>query len=89
MDKQDELRVFGDVVRRLRVERGVSQESLADEAGLHRTYISLVERGLRNPSLTVIRQLARALHVTATDLVSAFEDDVRERRPTHRGAPNA
>ena len=77
MDKRDELQVFGGVVRRLRLQQGVSQETLAASASLHRTYISLVERGLRNPSLTVIRQLATALHVTATELVCAFEAEIK------------
>lgn len=67
-------RVFGEVVRAFRLERKVSQEALAAAAGLHRTYISLLERGMRNPSLTVIQQLAAALKVSMTDLVAAFEE---------------
>ena len=66
-------RVFGEVIRRAREKRGVSQEQLADEAGLHRTYISLLERGLRNPSLTVITQLAQALKVHAAEIITDFE----------------
>jgi transcriptional regulator with XRE-family HTH domain len=66
--------VFGEVVRDLRLRRKVSQEALAASAHLHRTYISLLERGLRNPSLTVIQQLASALKVRMAELVSAFEE---------------
>jgi transcriptional regulator with XRE-family HTH domain len=66
-------RRFGETVRKLRLKLGVSQEDLADRAGLHRTYISLLERGLRNPSLTVIAQLATALNTTASELVAASE----------------
>ena len=48
-------------IKRLRKERGWSQETLADEAGLDRTYISGIERVVRNPTVTVIERLAVAL----------------------------
>jgi transcriptional regulator with XRE-family HTH domain len=67
------VRKFGRVVRRHREAAGVSQEALADRAGLHRTYISLLERGLRNPSLTVISKLARALDTSMIVLISDLE----------------
>ena len=79
MRKHNAQQVFGEVVRRLRQERKLSQEALADEAGLHRTYISLLERGLRNPSLTVIQQLADGLKITTSELVSAFDAAFRRR----------
>jgi transcriptional regulator with XRE-family HTH domain len=66
-------RRFGEVVRKFRQAIGISQEELADRAGLHRTYISLLERGLRTPSLTVIAQLATALETTSAELVAAAE----------------
>jgi transcriptional regulator with XRE-family HTH domain len=69
------VRKFGRVVRRFREAAGVSQEALADRAGLHRTYISLLERGLRNPSLTVISKLAKALHTSMTALISELEGE--------------
>ena len=50
-------------MQRLRRERGWSQEELADRSGLHRTYISGVERGVRNPTLTVLDRIAAALEV--------------------------
>jgi transcriptional regulator with XRE-family HTH domain len=65
--------VFGKLIRELRHGSDISQEDLADRAGLHRTYISLLERGLRNPSLTVIQQLASALKVSMADLMAEFE----------------
>ena len=64
---------FGEIIREAREGLGVSQEALADTAGLHRTYISLLERGLRNPSLTVILCLAGALKVQASELLARFE----------------
>ncbi len=64
------LRTFGDRVRRLRENRGLSQEALADRARLHRTYIGSVERGERNVALLNIYALASALGVDATDLLT-------------------
>jgi transcriptional regulator with XRE-family HTH domain len=66
-------RRFGVVVRQRREAAGMSQEALADAAGLHRTYISLLERGQRNPSLEVIGALARGLDTTMGALVAALE----------------
>ena len=61
--------VLGQNVRRLRLERGWSQEAFADEAGLHRTYVSDIERGARNPTIRIVAQLADALDVEPADLV--------------------
>lgn len=61
---------FGANIRRLRLKRGWSQEHLADVAGLHRTYISGVERGIRNPTLAIIVQIANALKVPPAALLS-------------------
>ena len=56
-------------VRKFRGELGLSQEQLAFDAGLHRTYISGVERGVRNPTVTVLEQVAVALGVPAARLL--------------------
>lgn len=59
---------FGDAIRTIRSRRGVSQESLALECGLDRTYISGIERGVRNPSLTNILKIAAALQIDPAEL---------------------
>lgn len=56
-------------LKRLRQERGLSQEKFAFEVEIHRTYISDLERGARNPTITVIEKLARYLKVSAGDLL--------------------
>ena len=56
-------------VRRLRQERGLSQEALADRAACHRTYIGMLERGQGNPSLAVVSAIAQALGVRRKDLL--------------------
>lgn len=60
---------LGRNLRRLRQDKGWSQEAFAFEADLHRTYISDLERGARNPTITVVEKLATALGVTAGDLL--------------------
>ena len=69
MDKgYDALRkVLGRNVRRLRLERGLSQETLAFDAEIDRTYISQIERGVINPSLLILYRVGRALQ---TDVVT-------------------
>lgn len=63
------------VVRRRRDAIGIPQDELARRAGLHRTYVSLVERGKRNPTLEVIQALAAALKTSMTALI----DDTEQR----------
>jgi transcriptional regulator with XRE-family HTH domain len=60
---------FGQIVRQRRLAAGTTQEALADRAKLHPTYIGMVERGLRNPSLDVCAQIAGALGVNLATLV--------------------
>ncbi len=64
---------FGRALRRRREALGVSQERLAFDAQLHRTYIGLLERGQRNPTLAIISRLADALGTTMTSLVRETE----------------
>lgn len=56
-------------IKRLRKERGWSQEALADEAGLDRTYVSGIERIKRNPTVTVIERVASALECRLGELL--------------------
>ncbi|MEL0154128.1 helix-turn-helix transcriptional regulator [Sphingopyxis sp.] len=56
-------------MKRLRKERGWSQEALADEAGLDRTYISGIERRVKNPTITVIERVAAALRCRLGELL--------------------
>ena len=63
--------IFGQNVRRIRGEAGLSQEELAFRAKLHRTYISSVERGERNVSLENIFAIAEALQVAPGNLLKA------------------
>lgn len=56
-------------VRRLREAKGWSQEDYADRAGIHRTYVSDIERGKRNPTVTVVERLAAPLGVSAAMLL--------------------
>lgn len=60
---------FGDKLHELRKQRGLSQEDLASKSGLHRTYISDIERGSRNLSLKNIDKIAKALGLTAKSLL--------------------
>ncbi len=57
-------------LRRLRRDKGWSQEDLAFESGLHRTYVSGIERGVRNPTLLILDKLAKTLGVTPAELVA-------------------
>lgn len=64
---------FGRALRELRVERGLSQEGFARLCGLDRTYVSGIERGERNPSLTNIHKLAETLGVRVSELAARAE----------------
>ncbi len=57
-------------LRRNREAKGWSQEEFADRAGIHRTYVSDLERGKRNPTISVVERLARPLEMTASDLLA-------------------
>jgi transcriptional regulator with XRE-family HTH domain len=66
-------KILGANIRHLRKVKGLSQEQLADDAGIHRTYIGAVERGERNVSLDNIVAIARGLKVRASELLEGIE----------------
>lgn len=66
-------KTFGNVLRALRRERGLTQEELAFRSDLDTTYISLLERELRNPSVSILFRLSRALGVKPEDFVAQIE----------------
>lgn len=66
------LKNFGEQVKNKRKDAEISQEELAEKLGIHRTYMSFIERGLRNPSLLLVFKISRALKIKLPEL---FEFD--------------
>lgn len=79
MRRQKVAVAFGRVLREARKAKGLSQEELAGAAEFDRTYPSLLERGLRTPTLTVVIQLAKVLGVTAAYLVNKTLEEMARR----------
>lgn len=86
MKSHETAAAFGSVLRELRKRQLLSQEKLAFEAGLDRTYISLLEVGQRSPSLDTMLALSRALQITLANLASQvegrLEDSIDDRHNT-------
>jgi transcriptional regulator with XRE-family HTH domain len=76
--------MFGRVLREARERAGLTQEQLAFEAHLHRTYISLMERNVKSPTLDVLLRLGKALNVTAASLVARVERNAPQRLSKRR-----
>ncbi|CAB5682846.1 XRE family transcriptional regulator [Providencia rettgeri] len=68
--KDPRLVAFGEKVRKIRKEKGLSQEALADLAGIDRSYMGHIERGDQNITLTKIHQIADALEIPVVNLIS-------------------
>ena len=64
----DKLKTFGEKIRKIRMERELSQEKLAFLSGLHRTYVGAIERGERNVSFKNIEKIAKTLKVNLEEL---------------------
>lgn len=75
----DLVRLLGENVRRERLRLGLTQDALAVEAGMTRSYLSDLERGTRNPSVHALGLLARALKVEAADLLRPVPPDPHTR----------
>jgi len=71
MDSKRKILIkFGDRVREIRKEKGISQEQLSFKADLHRTYIGMIERAEKNITLVNIEKIANALKVSVNDLMN-------------------
>lgn len=73
-------KAFGSVLQHIRQERGLSQESLGFESGYHRTYISILERGQKSPSLQTIFNLSKALRIEPAELIQLVESATMNNR---------
>ena len=67
------LIALGSAIRRVRLEKKISQEELAHRAGIDRSYASSVERGRQNPGIVLVLQIADALEITASELLARAE----------------
>ncbi|NEQ50016.1 MAG: helix-turn-helix transcriptional regulator [Leptolyngbya sp. SIO3F4] len=76
-DRPDIKQRFGKAVRRRRRELDISQEELAERAGLHRTYISNIERGELNPSLENVERISTALQLAMSKLFLQYGVDAQ------------
>jgi transcriptional regulator with XRE-family HTH domain len=80
MDPRDLRQAFAANLRRLRHARGISQEDLAYEADVNRTYLSKLEKGVSYPGLEIIAKLAEALGVEPAELLMLPENSDRRTR---------
>jgi transcriptional regulator with XRE-family HTH domain len=83
-ENADPKRAFGQVLKETREAAGQSQEETARKARLNRTFISFLERGLRQPTLTTLIALAHALHLRVSQLVLKVEQRLFRYRPKKR-----
>ena len=73
MEKEALAKNFGELVRRLRSEKGYSQERFAEVCRIDRSYMGMIERGEINVTLAMVVKLARGLEASVVDLFSEFE----------------
>lgn len=72
-DKKEILIKFGKKVREERLKRGLSQEDLANKAGVHRTYIGMIERGEKNITLENIEKISKAFEISLDNLLCFYK----------------
>jgi len=75
LDKKQKLYLpqLGNTIKSYRNKHKISQEKLADSAGLHRTYIGMIERGEKNPSFLALISISNALNITINELLKEFD----------------
>ena len=73
-------KAFGHALRHFRSQKGLSQEQLGLEGGFDRTYISLMERGLRSPTLRAVVKLAEVLRVSPSEIIKRMELEMAKDR---------
>ncbi|NUO39651.1 MAG: helix-turn-helix transcriptional regulator [Gemmatimonadaceae bacterium] len=76
--------MLGDELRQRRLDSGLTQERLADKAGIDRTYVSILERNLQSPTVDMLIRLCRAMGTRASDVLARVEDDHRLKRRSRR-----
>lgn len=74
MDESSIAKDFGEQLKKLRTQQGISQEKLAHKTGLHPTYISHLETGKKQPTLSTIIGLSKSLNINIAELLSNFID---------------
>lgn len=72
--------MFGEELRKAREKADLTQEQLAFRAGIHRTYVSLLERDLKSPTLDTLFRLCAALDISASKLIAKVEKGMNEDR---------
>jgi transcriptional regulator with XRE-family HTH domain len=75
----DLLQAFGIVLKQLRTKKALSQEELAHRSSLDRTYISLLERGLRSPTINTLFVLCRSLEINSSQFIAEIETILMEK----------
>jgi transcriptional regulator with XRE-family HTH domain len=76
-DDKKVAKAFGGLLKELRLEAGLTQEGLAHDAAVERTYISLIEREQRQPSLRIFLALCKALNIAPSDAVRMLEERLK------------
>ena len=77
-------RAFGDALREIRKEHGISQEQLALDSGLDRTYVSLIERGAQSPTIRSVLKVAGVLGVKPSAIILRMEEILSKKSRPHR-----
>ena len=75
--RKDPQLIFGDIIRRLRFDRNLSQEALAESSGLSRGFIAYIETGRRKPTIVSLLKLAHGLDVSAAMIIEELEKELQ------------